>query len=154
MPSAVISDASCLIILFEIEAIDLLHQTYGEIITTPEVAAEVGLSLPSWITLRQPLQTSRPPNLPVSIDPGEASAIALAIEIGDSILIIDEITARNYAKRLGLQVTGTLGVIAKAKINNVIPSVKPYIEAIRETNFRFSPRVEEEIYRLANEDRG
>ncbi|MCX6274761.1 MAG: DUF3368 domain-containing protein [Bacteroidetes bacterium] len=38
--------------------------------------------------------------------------------------------------------TGTLGVIIKAKLNGIIPSVKPYLEKIRNTDFRISKEIE------------
>lgn len=153
MHNAVISDASCLIILYEIQALDLLRQTYGEITTTPEIANEVGFGLPDWIVLRQSTRSRSELRMPASIDDGEASAIALALEIPDSILIVDEKTARNYAKRLGLSIIGTLGVIAKAKVDGIIPSIKPYIDAIAMTDFRFSSTIEADIYTRAGEEK-
>lgn len=148
MHRAVISDASCFIILAEIGALDLLFEAYGEVTTTPTIVAEVRISLPEWVKVQGPIHI---PEFPASIDPGEASAIALALEIKDCILIIDEKTARNHAIRLGLEVTGTLGVIVKAKLEGAVPSIRPYVEAIKLRGFRFSPSVEAEAYRRANE---
>ncbi len=151
MVSAVISDASCLIILSEIGALHLLFNAYGPVVTTPTVAQEFGMELPEWLSIQAP---SSIPNFPTSIDPGEASAIALALETPNCILIIDEKTARNYAIRLGLEITGTLGVIVKAKLNGAVPSVRPFVEAIRKKGFRFSAAVETEAYRQAGEVEG
>lgn len=148
MHNAVISDASCFITLYKIRALDLLHKTYGEITTTPQIVSEIKIQLPDWVKVRNP---SRQMYQPSSIDVGEASAIALALETVDAVLIIDERTARNYAIRLGLNVTGTLGVIVKAKLDGVIPSIRPFVEEIRKTNFRFSAAIEAEAYELANE---
>jgi predicted nucleic acid-binding protein len=153
MHSAVISDASCLIILHEIDALDLLEKTYGTITTTPLVVSEVRFLLPTWLVIKQPRASRDTLQMPSSIDDGEASAIALALELPDSILIVDERTARNYAKRLGLNVTGTLGVIAKAKVDGIIPSIRPYMEAIAATDFRFSSLIEAEVYKRAGEDK-
>lgn len=152
MHSAIISDASCLIVLFEIGALDLLQDTYGEITTTPEIAREVRFDLPVWVVVRAPQRSGRPEGMPASIDAGEASAIELALETPDSTLIIDERTARNYAKRIGLNVTGTLGVIVKAKLDGKIPHILPFITAIRKTDFRFSPAIEAEAFSLAGEE--
>jgi predicted nucleic acid-binding protein len=46
MPSAILSDTSCLILLEKIGELEVLHELFGTIITTPEVAAEFGLPLP------------------------------------------------------------------------------------------------------------
>ena len=73
------------------------------------------------------------------------------MELGKNILIIDDWKARKIAERLGLCVTGTLGVIIKAKNNGIITSIKPYLEKIRETNFRISEDLEQIALREANE---
>ncbi len=151
MPDAVISDASCLIVLTEIGAISLLKTVFGSVITTPEIAIEVSFELPDWIKIVSPSDLQILNQMPSSIDRGEATAIALALETVGSILIIDDLSARNYAMRLGIHVTGTLGVLINAKLDGHIPSIKPYVAMIRETNFRFSDTVERNAYRLAGE---
>ncbi|MGD9629782.1 MAG: DUF3368 domain-containing protein [Pyrinomonadaceae bacterium] len=83
---------------------------------------------------------------------GEASAITLALEIEDASLILDDLKARKLAKSLGLDVTGSVGVILTAKSIGVIPSIRPVILAIRETSFRLSSQIEREAFLLAGED--
>ena len=85
------------------------------------------------------------------IDKGEASAIALALETADNTVILDDWKARKLAERLGLSVTGTLGVIIRAKNTGLIQSIKPYLERIRETNFRISEELEQIALKEANE---
>ena len=55
------------------------------------------------------------------------------------------------AEKLELRYTGTLGVIARARKGGVIKSVKPIIEKIRNTNFRFSEEVFITIIKTAGE---
>ncbi|MBP9664583.1 MAG: DUF3368 domain-containing protein [Pyrinomonadaceae bacterium] len=153
MPNAVISDASCLIILNKIGAIELLKRTYRKIVTTPEIESEVGFHLPEWVSVKSPTDLKSTSRMPASIDAGEATAIALALEMLNSTIIIDDRAARNYAKKLGLNVTGTLGVIVKAKLDGVVPSIHPFIIAIRQTDFRFSAAVEADAYDQAREAR-
>lgn len=57
------------------------------------------------------------------VDSGEASVIALAFEKIDAILILDDLKARNLAKKLQLDFTGTLGLILKAKQLGIIPLI-------------------------------
>lgn len=87
----------------------------------------------------------------MQIDKGESSAIALALEIPDSILILDDNKARKIAQNLKLKFTGTIGVIIKAKLLGLIPSVKPYFEKIKDTNFRISPEIELQALKEAKE---
>lgn len=86
--------------------------------------------------------------LEIQLDKGEASAIALAIEIPGSIVILDDYKARKLAEKLGLTITGTIGVIIKAKFEGVIPNIKPYLDKIRKTNFYIS----DELYLKALEE--
>ena len=87
----------------------------------------------------------------LDIDAGEASAITLALESENCLLILDDNKGRKTAERLNLQFTGTLGIILKAKNVGLITSVKPIFQKIQQTNFRFSQKVLDEIYSLANE---
>ncbi|WP_300604309.1 DUF3368 domain-containing protein [Niabella sp.] len=151
MPKTIISDTSCFIILSNIGELELLHKVYGHIITTPEIAAEFGDPLPEWIAIVVVKDTYRQQLLEMQVDKGESSAIALALEIPDSTLILDDIKGRRVANHLGLTYTGTLGVIIKAKLKGIIPSIKPILEKIKQTNFRLSAEIEFQALKAANE---
>ena len=71
----------------------------------------------------------------MQIDKGEASAIALAIELSDSVVILDDYKARKFAESLGIQIIGTIGIIIKSKRQGVIESIKPFLQKIRQTDF-------------------
>ena len=77
----------------------------------------------------------------IQIDKGESSAIALALETPDSTVILDDYKARKIAERLGIPFTGTIGVIIKAKLRGIIPSIKPLLEKIKQTDFRLSSEI-------------
>jgi predicted nucleic acid-binding protein len=152
MPKTVISDASCFIIFEKIGRLDVLNKTYDTVYTTPIIASEFGLPLPEWVTVRSPSDRKRQSELSSRVDKGEASAIVLALELKDVTLILDDQKARKIAEALGIEVTGTLGVLVRAKLSGIIPSIKPLIADIRSTNFRLSPEIELEALRLAGED--
>lgn len=78
----------------------------------------------------------------MQIDKGESSAIALALETPDCTVILDDYKARKIADQLGLNITGTIGVIVKAKLKGVIPSIKPILTKIRTTDFRLTMELE------------
>ena len=65
------------------------------------------------------------------VDKGEASAIVLAVEVKDCVIIIDDLKARNLAERIGMNITDTLGILLKAKQKGLIASVKPMIFKLR-----------------------
>lgn len=152
MQKIIISDASCLILLEKIGELDLLHIVFGEIIVTQAIADEYGLILLNWISIQNPLNQNYQKILETSVDKGEASAIALAVEIVDCLLIIDDLKGRDLAESLGIKITGTFGIIIEAKLSGKITSVKPYLKKISQTNFRFSTKLEKLILEKANEN--
>ena len=118
MHKTIISDTSCLILLSNIGELDLLKKLYRNIVTTIEVANEFGQPLPDWIEIKTPTNLHYQQILEIQIDKGEASAIALAIEFTDCMLIIDDYKARKVAEKLGIKITGTIGIIIKAKLRS------------------------------------
>jgi len=151
MPKAIISDTSCFIILTNVGELDLLQKVYGQIVTTPEIVAEFGEPLPEWVEIAEVKDKYRQTILELQIDKGESSAIALALETPDSVVILDDYKARKIAERLGVTFTGTIGVIIKAKLNGTIPSIKPIIEKIKQTDFRLSVEIETQALKEADE---
>lgn len=85
------------------------------------------------------------------VDVSEASAIALAMETDNSLIILDDYKARKTADYNGLKVVGTIGIIIKAKQLGLIPTIKPLLEKISKTNFRLSKELEQEALKLAAE---
>ncbi len=151
MPKTIISDTSCFILLSRIGELELLQKIYGQILTTLEVASEFGQPLPDWVEIKSPGDKLRQQDLEIQLDKGEASAIALAIETPGSTLIVDDFKARVIAEKLGLEITGTIGVIVKAKLKGIIPSIKPLLEKVRATNFRFTEEIEKKALKAAGE---
>ncbi len=151
MHNIVISDTSTLILFHKINEFSLLKSVYGELLTTPEIVEEFGETLPEWITIQSVKDKKYQQLLEMQIDYGEASAIALATELDDVTLLLDDLKARKLAKRLNLKVTGALGVIHKAKQMSIIPKVKPLIDKLLSTDFRIADSIIEEILRLNNE---
>ena len=147
----VIADTSCFILLDKIGELELLKRLFDEITTTEEIAREFGKEPPEWIKVESVRDRKYQTALALEVDEGEASAIALSTEKVDALLILDDLQARKLAEKLGLRYTGTLGIIARARKEGVIESVKPIIEKIRDTNFRFSEEVFTAIIRTAGE---
>jgi predicted nucleic acid-binding protein len=125
----VIADTTCFILLENIGEFNLLRSLFTKIITTTTIAEEFGSPLPEWIEIRKPKNISFQNSL--DIDAGEASAITLALESQNALLILDDNKGRKTAERLNLLYTGTLGIILKAKNVGIIPSLKPIIQNTR-----------------------
>jgi predicted nucleic acid-binding protein len=161
-PRLVVVNATPVIALALLDQLSLLQPLYGSVMIPPAVQHEVmagganrigvaELQHAPWIKLT-PLQDPRRADLLSDLDRGEAEVIALAQEISADLVIIDERLARRHAKRLGLPLTGTLGVLLKAKQQHLIPSVSPLIETLQKNGIRLSESVVAEALRLAGED--
>ncbi len=151
MPKIVIADTSCFIVLEKIQQLPLLRQVYSEVITTPEIQIEFGNPLPDWVLIRSARNLNLQQELETKLDQGEASAIALGLEMPNSTIILDDLKARKIAEQYKLIFTGTLGVLLKAKELLLISSIKPLIKELHLVGLRFSKEVENEILKQAKE---
>jgi predicted nucleic acid-binding protein len=151
MHRIIIADTSCLTILSKIDLLDVLQKLYGSVTTTEKVAQEFAQALPDWIDIVPTPASQFLHTFESIVDEGEASALALAIEIPNSTLILDDDKARKLARSYQLQFTGTIGVLVKAKRTGLITMLKPVLEKIANTDFRLSQSVISAALREANE---
>ncbi len=139
----VASNTSPIFYLSTIGQLDLLRQLYGKIVIPTAVFNEItnvgntdasAALVPtlSWIQTRSVANQELVNTLKTELDLGEAEAIALAVELNVDRLLIDERLGRSAATRLGLQVTGVLGIFIAAKRKNLIQEVKPLLDALIE----------------------
>jgi len=128
----------------------LLKKLFAKLQITDTVLKEFNQPLPDWIEVVE-LKTDVHKGLSSYLDTGEASSIALAYELRESLLIIDEIKGRRAAKEMGIPVTGSLGVLIAAKSKGHLKAVKPIINKIQKTNFRISEELIERVLIKVNE---
>ncbi|MCF0052200.1 DUF3368 domain-containing protein [Dyadobacter sp. LJ53] len=147
----VIADSSCLILLDKINELEILRSIYKKIYITEEIAEEFSSDIPQWIEIKEVKNKTLQSLFEDTLDIGESSALALAFETQDCTVILDDLKARKTAAKMNIKVTGTIGVILKAKKENKIPSVKLVFDKIQETNFRISDRIINEALRKAGE---
>lgn len=158
----VVVNATPLIALSLIGKLDLLQRLYGEVLVPPAVKSEVlaggqhGVGIAevraaTWLRVVSLRDPRRAELLLTDLDRGEAEVIALAQEQDADLVIIDERLARRHARRVGLELTGTLGVLLKAKAVGLVPSVAPLIDTLRLGGIRLSDAIVAEALRIAGE---
>ena len=117
--------------------LDVLKNLYTKVLVPLEVSKEIlagGLNKfaisefksASWLTIIEHSMTV-PPVLANTLDRGEAAVIHLAITERIHRVCIDETAGRRMARLCGLDVTGSLGVLIRAKREGYITSVKSAI---------------------------
>ncbi len=73
-----------------------------------------------------------------ALDAGEAEVVALALELGTNDVVLDDLDARRFARRSGLQPIGTLGLLLAAKRAGIIQAISPEIDMLRKAGFHAS----------------
>ena len=151
----VVSNTSPISNLAVIGRLELLHDQLGTVIITPAVVRE--LACHPHLTARQNIQQAIAkdwlrvvtPKVPVAnnlisqLDPGEAEALALALELKASLILLDETAARAKARELGLAHTGVLGLLREARRAQKIPALRIEIARLRtEAHFFITPGLE------------
>lgn len=146
----VIADTSCFILFKKIERFDILKNTFKKITVTDKVIEEYG-ELPDWVRVRSDYSEEIYRKLSQNFGAGESSCITLAQEQVDPILLIDDRRARKVAEEIGIQCTGSLGVLLIAKREKVIESVEDVLKEIQKTDFRMKESIVEKILKLSHE---
>jgi predicted nucleic acid-binding protein len=160
-PRLVVVNTTPIIALSLIGELDLLRSLYEQVVVPSAVEAEVlaggrggigssELREASWLRVAS-LQDPRRADLLADLDRGEAEVLALAQELNADLVIMDERLARLHAKRLGLTLTGTLGVLLRAKQLGHVEAVAPLIDRLRQGGIRLSDMVISEVLALADE---
>lgn len=118
----VVADSGPLNYLILLDHAELLHRCYGEVVVPDAVATELSSPsapnavrdwmsrAPEWLSVAA-VDADRVQEVTDELDLGERAAIALAGTIHADLLPIDEAAGRAEAKRRGLRVTGTPGIL-------------------------------------------
>lgn len=158
----VITDTSPIQYLYQINQLNLLPILYEQVKMPQAVADELaqgraqGIQLPnpdslSWIALcsvPSPILVPKISNLGT----GEREVLSLATTIPDSLVILDDALARIYAQQLNVRMTGTLGVLLKAKQAGYVSAIAPILDELNTLSFRLAPATRAAVLGLANEE--
>jgi predicted nucleic acid-binding protein len=138
-----------------------LPRLVGEIIVPWEVGQELAAGHakdPTWQEIQSLpgiLHRSKAvtvyPLLSNQIDKGEAAVIQIALDEARDVVILDDLKARRIAISLGLQVTGTLGILLQAKEAGLLPSVRDSIATLAKRGMWIAPALSAKAISLAGE---
>lgn len=150
-----VSDTSPVIALQRGGFLHLLPAIFGsDLLIPPAVRDELEARDRMRVGEHQWLRVLPPParvSLPGGLHAGERKAIALAASLPGCVLLIDERDGRREAAALGISVLGTGGVLVEAMRADLIPAVRPVLDALIANGFRIGPETRAELLRLAGE---
>jgi predicted nucleic acid-binding protein len=149
--SLVISDTTPLNYLILIGQIEVLPKLFGRLIVPPAVIREMlhpkapptvsawAGTLPAWVEVKTPKVVAD-----LKLDPGETEAIALALEMPRTALLVDDRRGRKAAEERGIFVVGTIAVLDLADEAGLLEFEDAY-DLLSATTFH----VEDDIIRAA-----
>lgn len=147
-----------LIALANIDRLELLHKLYGTIIVPQTVMDEIireparqRVQNSSWIRVEAIQDISQRDYYRARLHAGEVDVMILAREQKADLVIMDDDAAKKTAKFLGLKVTGTLGVLLKAKREGYLEKVEPVINELIRDGLFISDTVKEYVMTEAGE---
>ncbi|MBW6534920.1 MAG: DUF3368 domain-containing protein [Mariniphaga sp.] len=158
----IVSNTTPLISLLKIDKLNLLKEIYRKISVPNAVFKELeqgkqkayyqDISKINWIRIVD-IKNKEIGQFLFDLDEGEAEAIILAKELNADLLILDEKLGRDYAKKLNIKITGTLGVLLKAKEMGLIDSVRELLNVLVDKGVWLNPKLIEKVIKLAGEQK-
>ncbi|MFA5420040.1 MAG: DUF3368 domain-containing protein [Bacteroidales bacterium] len=156
----VVSNTTPIISLLKLNQLDLLRQLYTQIYIPIAVYDEIevgkakgfykDLSNVDWIIILE-IKDKQAVKYFLDLDSGEAEAIVLATVLDADLIILDEKLGRFHAKHADLKVTGTIGILLKAKSKGLIEKLKPLLNELTEKDVWIKEKLKQEILEKANE---
>ena len=148
MNDRIVINASPLIALGKMGLFEVARKLPLDIITPAEVRQELDVGLlsghsvgiPDWVEVRK-LSSPITRSLFDRLDSGEAAVIQLALELEINTVCLDEIKGRRIAKDCGLSVTGSLGILGKARKLGIINEVAPFVQLAVQDGIYYDDRL-------------
>lgn len=152
-PIIALSNIGKLEILRELyQEIYIPQAVYNEITEKDDTASKNIQNSLNWIHVENIQNPEKYTMYRAKLHAGEVEVMILAQESPEAdLLIIDDNAARKTAKYLGLTVTGTMGVLLKAKSKSIIIEIKPLLNKLQASGFYISEQVIKLILKQAGE---
>jgi len=157
----IVSNTTPIISLLKLNKLKLLKELYSHIYIPFAVYKEIeagktkpfykDLSKVEWISIME-VKDKQAVKYFLDLDAGEAEAIVLASELNSDLIILDEKLGRFHAKHADLKVTGTIGVLIKAKTIGLIEKLKPLLDELTKKDVWISEKLKIEILKKVGEE--
>ncbi len=158
----VVVNSTPLIILASIDKLEILKKLYGRVFIPNGVLNEISVKGDlklgkeqirkyDFIKVKEIRNQQTKKFFRTSLHIGEVEVMILYDEIQANLCVIDDLLARKYAEHLGLIVTGTLGILLKAKQKGIISPLKPLLDKLIKNGFYIDDKLYDQILQIAGE---
>lgn len=145
----VVCNSSPLIHLAKIGKLELLEKFFDEILIPEAVYRECvieggmrddvkRIADAAWIRVVEIKDIELKKALNTILDEGESEAIVLALQESAELILLDDYDAREFARTYELKITGTIGILIKAKHEGYVSNMGGLLEKLKETGFWLS----------------
>lgn len=158
----VILNSTPIISLAKLNLLPLLQKMYAQVTIPETVYEEVTrkndivkrrIDASPWIHIETVHSRKNERMYRAKLHKGEVEVMILAQECeGEHLVVIDDDAARKTASFLGLTLTGTIGILIKAKELGYIEAVMPMIALLQENGIYFSNHLIDRIKQLSQEE--
>ena len=157
----IVSNTTPILSLLKLDKLELLQKLYQQIYIPAEVFKEIeagrskkyykDLSSIDWIKIKE-IQDKQAIKYFLDLDAGEAEAIVLATELNADLILLDEKLGRFHARYANLKVTGTIGILARAKSDGFVENLKPLLKELSDNGIWISQKLKNEILKKVGEN--
>jgi uncharacterized protein len=158
MADRIVINTGPLIAFARADSLDVLRQLPIQFVCPSEVEEEIragaalghSVVIPPWLTVVAAGKPLDPVAL-AALDPGEAAVIHIALEQGIRRVCMDDRKGRRAALAVGLEIVGSLGLLARAKQLGIISAVRPLVDRLSSEGAWYDPELLRRFFQAIGE---
>ena len=150
MEKEVVTNSSSIIFLAKLNLFHLAKNIFSRVYIPKEVISEIFAKKTPEVEIIKKLNTKKFLNIPVGL--GEKSAISLCVEKNIGVFISDDKKARKFARSLGIETIGIIGIFLLNFKNNKISKKEAidFLNKLIEAGYYLTSDLYKDIIQLIN----
>jgi predicted nucleic acid-binding protein len=161
----IVSNTTPIVCFLKLGRLDILKNIFNEIIipqavyeevtAKPDEAEAISALTEYGLFKTRPVENKFAVSLlqkQIGLDLGESESIVLAQELKAELLLMDERKGRRVAVENGISISGTLGVLIKAKQMNLVKEIRPLLNELITKDIRIGNNLLKKVLESINEN--
>ena len=158
----IVIDTGSLIAIAHLDLIEIVDQFFGHLYITGQVYKEsqydplkpdaqyIAAAVAGDRLVRTEIRLDDYLDIPGRLGTGEVSSVLLAKKLKCPVMLDDK-TARQYAKKHSIPVIGTVGILVIARQNEMISSLDDHLKRLRQRGYYLSDDLVKKAKHMVNE---